>query len=441
MALALVLVATLSITAVAGDKDPCVIGNVTHKVGDSNMDNEVKSGDITVTIKIIFGTVVDLEVTSDGCCNITVGAPVNDVVLAGETKTFYNIDKNAVVSVSADDSAADCAFDNWSDGGAQTHDITMDTDKCVTATCYTSYPEPCCWAIWATEYWIPPNAPPAAADLREYFCMHTEEILPGPGNHTEIIQPIPVGGPTEPFPVTVPLPLYQQELKAYEGAAPNGYTDTEWLEIAPTGVGIARTNALLGPITADGMGYWNSAVNRINMKTRYDVIHPLFGVLTIYSWNLAVIPYVGTPGFPYALGDLWVSITASHITTPTASANVIDDYQVIDCGGLIPPTGCYKVSAFQWEDADGVDDDLDGSFDEDPFNGWDDDADGSVDEDGGNMMPFDELDVMTPSGINWMSNQYTAPVKTDTLPGQLYDGTETRCLIWLCQDPPFPPWL
>jgi len=40
-----------------------------------------------------------------------------------------------VVTVSADDSDPCCVFDSWSDAGNQTHNITMDSDKDVTATC------------------------------------------------------------------------------------------------------------------------------------------------------------------------------------------------------------------------------------------------------------------------------------------------------------------
>ena len=114
--------------------------------GDANLNGVVNSGDITVTIKIIFGKLVDLKVTSDGCCNVTVGAPINETVLVGETKTFYNIDKDTSVTLTADDSDPSCAFDSWTGGvddpDSATTFVNMNVDKCVTANCTIAAPVP-----------------------------------------------------------------------------------------------------------------------------------------------------------------------------------------------------------------------------------------------------------------------------------------------------------
>ena len=446
MALAVVLAVTLSVTVVAGGaKDPCVIGNITHKVGDTNLNNAVNMGDVTVCIKRIFSKAYDLELTSDGCCPIEaswtdiLGNPMSGTVPAGETKTFYSIDKDKVVQVSADDSSPSCVFDSWSDAGAQIHDITMDSNKCVTATCYPAFPEPCCWCIYEAEWWALPNAPPAAPTSKEYIAWHTEELLPPDHLETGICIYDAALQCVYTVDVTIPVATYHQELKAYEGAPPNGYTDTEWLELLPVGAGVDRTNPMLGPVKVFGYGYWIDQSNRINWKSRYDLVTGL-GAVTIYSWTLAVIPGTGTPGFPYALGDSWITIIASGITTPTAYFAAITGVEMIDCGGHIPALQCFKNESFIWQDLNGIDDDLDGATDEDWFNGYDDDGDGDVDEDGGDGVPNTELDVMTPSGVNYVTNAYPCPVKVITSPGQLYNGYENRCLIWVCQDPPFLPW-
>ena len=145
--LAVALTGTAGAGGDAGDtRDVCEIGNITHKVGDTNLNNAVNMGDVTVCIKSIFDRAYDLEVTSDGCCPIItnwtdiLGNPMGGTVPPGETVTFYSIDKDTVVEVSADDSAASCLFDGWSDCGAKTHTVHMDSNKCVTAYCEIVYP-------------------------------------------------------------------------------------------------------------------------------------------------------------------------------------------------------------------------------------------------------------------------------------------------------------
>ena len=203
--------------------------------------------------------------------------------------------------------------------------------------------------------------------------------------------------------------------------------------------GVVRYNSILTLVYATGMGYWNSQLDLINWKTRFDVNTPL-GPIVLYSGTLMVMPGVGNPGWPYALGNMWISVGMSSITAPSASVNVVSGMEMVDCGGFIPPTMCFVVDGYSWADADGVDDDMDGLYDEDPMNGYDDDADGLTDEDGGDGIPFTELDVMAISSTNWYSNDYGCALKKVTYPGALYLGQEDLCLLWYCFDPPFPPW-
>jgi len=83
-----------------------------------------------------FSAVIyNLTVISDGCCPINVSGAVSGTVPAGGNKTFTGIGEGGEVTVSVDDSAGCCKFDSWSDAGAQTHTITMNSDKSVTAYC------------------------------------------------------------------------------------------------------------------------------------------------------------------------------------------------------------------------------------------------------------------------------------------------------------------
>ena len=408
--MAVVLAVTLSVTVVAGGtRDVCEIGNFSHKLGDTNLDNGVTSGDITMTIKRIFTQVVDLEVTSDGCCPIevswTAGGGGGGTVAPGDTVIFYNILKDCNVSVSANDTDPSCAFDSWSDAGAQTHDVTMDSNKCVTATCYKAYPEPCCWCIYETEWWALPNAPPADPTSKEYIAWHCDLLL-DPG-HTEN----PPGYPE----IVIPDASYHQTLSAFAGPVPNGYGLDEWdvLVVAndtlpSTYPGVSRTNPDLGGVLVHGYEYWISQYSRINWKSRYDLDIPIEPWhISIYSWTVSVIPLVGNAGFPYATGNMWGSIIVSGITDPTLYLAVVGEEEMIDCGGAIPPLQCFKNESFIWDDD-------------------------------GDWEP--EEGELTPSGTNYVTNAYACPIKVDTAPGQLYDGWENRCLIWFCQDPPFPPW-
>jgi len=164
----------------------CIIPYIPHTPGDANLNGVVNSGDITVTIKIIFDNLVDLMVTSDGCCNVTVGAPINETVLMGESKTFYNIDKDTVVALTADDSALGCSFQSWSgdvdDPDSATTFVNMNVDKCVTANCnvtMASCSEPCNWHIYEVTRESPgipdfdPEPIPPEADSN-YFAGHCD---------------------------------------------------------------------------------------------------------------------------------------------------------------------------------------------------------------------------------------------------------------------------
>ncbi|MGB2799703.1 MAG: C25 family cysteine peptidase [Dehalococcoidia bacterium] len=131
---------------------PCEIGNITHMVGDTNLNNAVNMGDVTVCIKRIFDRAYDLEVTSDGCCPIitnwtdSIGNPMGGTVPAGGNQTFYNLPYFANVTLSANDSDPSCNFNSWSGGvgdpNSAATNVTMTEDKCVTANCQTISPLP-----------------------------------------------------------------------------------------------------------------------------------------------------------------------------------------------------------------------------------------------------------------------------------------------------------
>ena len=397
----------------AGDtRDVCVIGNITHKVGDTNLNNAVNSGDITVTIKRIFGNLFDLEVTSDGCCDVTVGAPINETVLAGETKTFYNIDKNAVVDLSADDSA-ECAFDSWTGGvndpNSATTDVTMSANKCVTANCHETvapYPQPCCWCIYLTEWWQGSGAPSGDPDNVEYFALHCEELLGA--NHTEQI-------PTLPDPTTVVIadPSWQQEIEAYVGPAPNGYGGLpEWFELTgdpATAPGVIRFNSVLNLVYATGVGYWNSQVDLSNWKSRYNVRTGL-GPIVVWAWTISVTPITGNTGWPYAVGNEWSSVGTSTITPPSTSYHECSGTETVTTTLFPGGIECYRVESYAWDDTLGVE------------------------------PGVPEPAELTASSTNWYHNDYGCQIKRETYPGSLYLGWENMYMIHYCIDPPFPPW-
>ena len=551
---------------------------------DANQDGTIDMGDVTTTELIILGYLVNLTVVSDGCCPIDVGAPVSQTVAAGNTQTFFNITKDTDVTVNADDSNDCCVFDSWSDGGAQSHNVHMDTSKSVAATCewltfdltvdqsnsccdvevgepinqtvlhntcqtfedidcytwidlnaiptnttccvfdswsdggaqnheihmdsdktvvanchwltsdlyvnsigccfvevwedavlvYTldpgeqwsdvdvpcctqvqvvavpsencecddieldgvsqgcdtasvhmdgsdhtfdvycsepapPVPVPCCWCIYAAQWWPLPSAPPAAPTTKEYFALHCDEWLPA--GHSEALGP-PIGTHV------IPDASWQQELTAYAGSLPNGYTAArgyghdyaEWEalpDVAGMGLrGVERTNSILGMVYATGLGYWNSQDTLLNWKTRFNVNSGL-GPITLFAVTWSITPYTGNAGWPFAVGNSWTSLGQSTITAPSWSYAECSAVETITVPAFPGGIECYRVESY----------------------GWTDDGDG-IPEPG-------ELKL---SGTKWYNNDYGCPIKNDAVPGALYNGTETQDMVWYCTDPPFPPF-
>jgi len=107
-------------------------GDYTLTVTDANGCSDDDTTSVVVTECLVT---YNLTVTSNGCCPIDVSGAASGTVSAGGSQTFLGIGEGENVTVSADDSAVCCEFDSWSDAGAQTHNITMDDDKSVTAYC------------------------------------------------------------------------------------------------------------------------------------------------------------------------------------------------------------------------------------------------------------------------------------------------------------------
>ncbi len=268
-------------------------------------------------------------------------------------------------------------------------------------------PEPCCWCIYLTTWWALPNEPPADPTSVEYFALHTEEWLPGP--HTEHIE-IPM---VEPFDITIPDPSWHQETSFYAGPLPNGYAGTaEWDPLAGAPhYGAKRTNSVLGAVTATGVGWWNSSLTMLNWKARFNV-NTVVGPVTLWAWTISITPMVGNAGWPFTVGNAWSSSGTSTLTPGVVS---ISYNEVVGTETkYVPafPAGilCYKVESYAWDDTLGVEP--------------------------GVPEPIE----LTLSGTKWYHNSYGCPIENDAVPGALYDGFETQDLIWICFDPPFPPW-
>ncbi|MGB2853164.1 MAG: dockerin type I domain-containing protein, partial [Dehalococcoidia bacterium] len=449
---------------------------------------------------------------SASCCSVDVGAPVGATVAAGTSQTFTDLEYEVVISVYADDSDPCCVFDSWLDGGAQTHDVYMDGDKSVTATCdwldsdltvnsigccnvtveglnepvnipagqsktftnipcctdvtvtaittddcfcddiafdgasqgcdpvifnmdgndhvvdvccreYAPSPPPCCWCIYSAEWWFGEDPPAGDPHRREYHCLHCVEWLPP--KHTEDLGLLGM--------YTIADPSFHQECTFYGGPAPNGYGVAEW----DTLPGLVRWNIILGYLYLGGIGYWNSQLDLLNWKTRYDVWN-MGGTITLYSCTLQVIPVSGNPGWPYAVGNSWINIDMSHISPPAASYHECSSTENVTTPLFPGGIECYRVESYSWIDVNGIDDDGDGAVDEDPFNQYDDDSDGLTDEDGGDGVP--DPGELTPSSTNWWNNDYGCSIKKETYPGAMYMGWERFYMLWYGTDPPFPPW-
>ncbi|MGB2854556.1 MAG: hypothetical protein WBC55_08930, partial [Dehalococcoidia bacterium] len=307
------------------------------------------------------------------------------------------------------------------DGQDHTFDVYCEVDI---------VPQPCCWCIYASEWWAMPAQPPDPPEYREYFCLHTVELLPP--EHTEDLGLLGM--------YTIADPSFHQECTFYGGPSPNGYGVAEWDTIP----GLVRWNFILGYVYLRGIDYWNSQIDLLSWKTRYD----MFLSITMYSCTLQVIPVSGNPGWPYNVGNAWLTLGHSTITFPSWTYTEVSGMEMVDCGGYIPPTMCYTVDDYAWKDADGVDNDSDGKFDEDPGgpmgNGMDDDSDGAIDEDGGDGVfdPVNQRDELHISSSSWYSNEYGCPIEKWTYPNpvDMFYGYEHLCLLWYCTDPPFPPW-
>ena len=127
-----------NVTLTADDSDDCCYfvswtGNVTGAPNTTNPITIHIDSSKNVTAHCSTPGPYTLKVTSDGCCPITVGTLGS--VAAGGNQAFTDIPCCTYVTVTADDNDPSCEFDSWSDGGAKSHSIHMDSDKSVTAYC------------------------------------------------------------------------------------------------------------------------------------------------------------------------------------------------------------------------------------------------------------------------------------------------------------------
>gem|GEM_PF-3081270 len=293
-------------------------------------------------------------------------------------------------------------------------------------------PEPCCWCIYEVDWWEGEEPPTGDPDNRDYHCLHCVEWLP-PG-HTEMLD-MPIGTHV------IPDPSFHQEVYFYGGPEPNGYPQAEWEQ--PTDgygrPGISRHTIFFGLLQLygmQGMELWSSDT-LINWKTRYDWISP-HPCLPPWSVTLQVIPVSGSPGWPWQVGDAWITIGASTIPTTSDTYTAVVATENVTTPLFPGGIECYRVESYSWIDVNGVDDDGDGQTDEDPFNQYDDDSDGLTDEDGGDGVP--DPGELTPSSTDWWNNDYGCSIKQDTYPGTIYVGWEQFYMVWYGTDPPFPPW-
>ena len=136
------------VTVAADDSDVSCVFDSWSDAGAQTHDITVNADEtVTATCTVPNRT---LTVVSDGCCPIDVSGDATGTVPAGGSEDFIVV-CGSVVTVAADDSDVSCVFDSWSDAGAQTHDITVNADETVTATC--TVPEEEC-----TEESIPGDA-------------------------------------------------------------------------------------------------------------------------------------------------------------------------------------------------------------------------------------------------------------------------------------------
>jgi len=263
-------------------------------------------------------------------------------------------------------------------------------------------PPECCWCIYDVDWWASPNEPPADLTSQEYFAIHTEEWLEA--GHTEEFGD-PIGTHV------IPDPSFHQETALYGGPEDNGYPEAEWDLLDYPGAG--RINEILGHIWLTGVGYWNSSFTLLNWKARFDWTTAL-GPLSIWAVTLEITATSGNAGWPFAVGNSWVSVDMSMVTpSPSTSYHKVVGEEVLPgpatsaAPGGVGDLECYKVETYSWDDANA------------------------------NGVPDPE--ELTLSGTKWYHNDYGCPIKSNAVPGALYDGWETQDLIWYCTNPPFPP--
>ena len=126
-------------TVYANDTDACCVFDNWSDMG-AQQHNITVTSNVSVTAYCTVPGPYNLTVTSSGCCPIEVSGAVKGTILAGGNQTFTNITCGSVVTVYADDTAACCVFVNWSDGGNQTHNITVTSNMNVTAYCVVPGP-------------------------------------------------------------------------------------------------------------------------------------------------------------------------------------------------------------------------------------------------------------------------------------------------------------
>ncbi|MDY6918477.1 MAG: TasA family protein [Chloroflexota bacterium] len=419
-----------TVTFTADDSDECCdfvswsgVDSSTNGSAQVHMDGTDK----TVSANCNLKPAADLTVNSCGCCPVDVsidgGAPVT--VLAGATQVFTDLPCCTNVSITpqtpemciCDGVEVDepyCACDGLDPASCAGVSVHMDgQDHSVNVCCHemtAPVPEPCCWCIYDVFWWKSPKTPADPPDSNDRYAMHTVEWLPE--GHPEVVGD---------FTIVLPDPTFRQVTSFY---------DSNWAPNEPV-----RYNPMLSTIKVTGAQFYNSQTTMLNWKTIYNVTTVL-GPLTLYLWTLGVMPVSGNAGWPYAVGNSWISVATSTISTPSSSY-----YMCTALESITVPLGtldAYRVEGYAWVDADGVDDDGDGATDEDPLNFYDDDNDGSVDEDGGNGIP--EPAELTPSSTTWYRNDYGCYLRQWNYPGALFNGFEYRDMMWYCFDPPFPPW-
>ena len=263
-------------------------------------------------------------------------------------------------------------------------------------------PEPCSWCIYEVWWWEGEDPPAGDPDNRDYHCLHCVEWLSA--NHTEALHE-PIGTHV------IPDPSFHQEVLFYGGPEPNGYPEAEWEALFPVyeHSGLSRHTVFFGLLEIQGMRgmeLWSSD-SLIKWKTWYDWIAP-YPMPPPWSVTLDVIPVSGSPGWPWQVGDAWITTGMSSITPPSASYAAVVATENVTTPLFPGGIECYRVEEYSWADADG---------------------DGVPDP-----------GELTPSSTNWWNSDYGCSIKKETYPGATYMGWEQFYMVWYGTGPPFPPW-